>query len=135
MEGASPVVGRQSLPARVSFGNQAQGPPFLFQPEPGMWTGAQDSSGDLEFTPRVGFQDRRFSHDFPLTGYHKGRRPHATGRCEPGTSLQTQPLLHLCVRDALSVFAFGGQGAGYGLFIDFFFGSLRQAASELPIGV
>jgi hypothetical protein len=40
MEGASPVAGRQSLPARVSFGNQAQNPPFLFQPKPGMRTGA-----------------------------------------------------------------------------------------------
>jgi hypothetical protein len=49
MKGASPVTGRQSLPERVSFENQAQGPPFLFQPEPGMWTGAQDSSGDIEF--------------------------------------------------------------------------------------
>jgi hypothetical protein len=68
MEGASPVIGRQSLPERVSFGNQAQSPPFLFQPEPRMWTGAQDPSGDLEFAPRVGFKDRRFSHDFPLTG-------------------------------------------------------------------
>jgi len=77
MEGASPVVGRQGLPESVSFGNQTQGLPFLLQPEPGMWTGAQDTSGDLEFAPRVGFQDRRFSHDFPFTGYHKvrGRTP------------------------------------------------------------
>jgi hypothetical protein len=33
-----------------------------------MWAGAQDSSGDLEFAPRAGFEDRRFNRDFPLTG-------------------------------------------------------------------
>jgi hypothetical protein len=37
------------------------------------------------------------------------------------------------VRDALSLFGFGGQDAGDGLFIDFFFGNLREAAAELLI--
>src|ERR1035438_5050944 len=71
MEGAGPLIGRPSLPERVTFRNQAQNRPFLFEPKPGMWTGAQDASGDLKSAPRVGFQYRRFGHDFPLTAWHR----------------------------------------------------------------
>jgi hypothetical protein len=35
------------------------------------------------------------------------------------------------VRDALSLFGFGGQDSSYGLFIDLFFGSPGEAAVEL----
>jgi hypothetical protein len=42
-------------------------------------------------------------------------------------------LLQFAVRDALSSFGFGGQDAGSGLFVDFFFGSHCEAAGELLI--
>jgi hypothetical protein len=44
-----------------------------------MWTGTQDTSGDLKSAPRVGFQGRRFGHDFHLQA-STGPRPHNT--CE-----------------------------------------------------
>ena len=65
-EGAGPLIGRQSLPKGVSLGNQAQALPFIFQPESRMRTSAQESSGDLEFAARVGFEDLRPSHDSHL---------------------------------------------------------------------
>ena len=79
MEGAGPLIGRPSLPERVTFRNEAQDRPFLFEPEPGMWTGTQDTSGDLKSAPRIGFQGRRFGHDFHLQA-STGPRPHNT--CE-----------------------------------------------------
>ena len=42
-------------------------------------------------------------------------------------------MLQFPVRDALSLFGFGGQDAGDGLFIDFFLGGLGKAAGKLLI--
>jgi hypothetical protein len=50
-----------------------------------------------------------------------------------GASSPTQPLHQLFVRDVLSMFGFGRQNSGCAFFIEFFFGSFREAADELLI--
>jgi len=50
---------------------------------------------------------------------------------KPAASSQTQPLHQSFVRDVLSTFGFGCENSGRAFFIDFFFGSLREAAAEL----
>jgi hypothetical protein len=68
---------------------------------------------------------------------------HRSGQCyevraeqqayKPGASSQTQPLHQFFVRDVLSMFGFGRQNSSCAFFIDFLFGSLREAAAELLI--